>query len=87
MQFDNPVTSRIPFPKIELNNRKDKQIHDELTVLVNEILKLNKKIQTAKGREKEQIQRQIDKTDREIDNQVYRLYGVTDKERKIIEKQ
>ena len=46
-----------------------------------------KKIQTAKGRKKEQIQRQIEKTDREIDNQVYRLYGITDEERKIIEKQ
>ena len=55
--------------------------------LVNVMLDLNKKIQNVEGRAKEQIQRQIEKTDREIDNLVYRLYGITDEERKIIEKQ
>jgi len=33
----------------------------------------------------EQLQRQIKKTDREIDDLMYKLYGVTQKERKIIE--
>ncbi len=43
------------------------------------------KIQTAKGSAKDQIQREIDKTDKEIDNIVYKLYNITDEERKIIE--
>ncbi|HEY4715896.1 MAG TPA: hypothetical protein VII00_02200 [bacterium] len=49
------------------------------------MLDLNKKIQTAKGSEKEQLQRQIEKTDREIDELVYKLYNIADEERKIIE--
>jgi len=49
------------------------------------ILDLNKKVQGAKGNEKERIQKQIDKTDREIDEIVYKLYCITDEERKIIE--
>ncbi len=85
MQFDNPVTSRIPFPTMCLQNKKDKQIHNDLTALVSTILELYKKIQSAKGREKEQLKRQIEKTDREIDDLVYRLYGITKEERKIIE--
>ncbi|MCK4251154.1 hypothetical protein KAX97_06885 [candidate division WOR-3 bacterium] len=41
--------------------------------------------QPTKDSEKEQIQRQIEKTDREIDDLVYKLYGITEKERKVIE--
>ena len=49
------------------------------------MLDLNKKVQTAKGSRKEQIQRQIEKTDKEIDDLVYKLYGITEEEWKIIE--
>ena len=49
------------------------------------MLDLNRKIQTAKSSRKEQIQRQIKKTDREIDELVYKLYGIMDEERKVIE--
>jgi hypothetical protein len=31
------------------------------------------------------MQREIDKTDRNIDDFVYKLYGITDEEKKIIE--
>jgi len=48
-------------------------------------MNLNKKIQTAKGNAKEQIQREIDKIDKEIDNIVYKLYGITEEEKKIVE--
>jgi len=33
----------------------------------------------------EQIQRQIERTDRGIDELVYKLYGITEKEKEIIE--
>ncbi|MGH7799270.1 MAG: hypothetical protein ACREOW_01400 [Thermodesulfobacteriota bacterium] len=35
--------------------------------------------------EKTQLQRQIDATDRQIDQLVYELYGLTEKEIKIVE--
>ena len=50
------------------------------------MLDLNKKVQTARGSRKNQIQRQIEKIDKEIDDLVYKLYGITEEERKIIEK-
>lgn len=49
------------------------------------LLDLSKEIYPAKCSEKEQIQRQIEKTDREIDELVYKLYGITEEEKKIIE--
>ncbi len=47
---------------------------------------LLKKLSSAKTtHEKEVIQRQIDETDRQIDNLVYELYGLTEEEIKIVE--
>jgi hypothetical protein len=71
--------------KINISKKADVQLHDDLVALVDVMLNLNKKIQTTKGSRKEQIQRQIEKTDREIDDMVYELYGITEKERKVIE--
>ena len=71
--------------KINVLKKADVQLHDDLVALVDILLDLNKKVQTAKGSEEEQIQRQIEKTDQEIDEIVYKLYGITDEERKVIE--
>jgi len=80
-EFINPFS----FPKINLNNNSQKLIHDKLVALAEVMLDLNKRIQTAKGSRKVQIQRQGEKTDREIDDLVYRLYGITEEEREVIE--
>jgi len=74
----------LPFRTIDFGNPKEKAMHDKIVEFVDIMLDLNKKIQTAKGSEKDQLQRQIDKTDREIDDLVYKLYGLTEKEIKII---
>ncbi len=76
---------KLPFRTIDFSNQSEKKLHDDLVALVDVMLNLNKKIQTAKGNEKEQIQRQIEKTDGEIDEIVHELYGITEEEKKIIE--
>lgn len=76
---------QLPICTINYFVPSEKQIHDNLVALVDVMLDLNKKTQTAKGSEKEQLQRQIEETDKEIDNLVYKLYGITEEERKIIE--
>jgi CHASE3 domain sensor protein len=73
------------YQRVDLNNKQDKTLHDNLVVLVDVMLDLNKKIQSAKGSAKEQIQREITKTDGAIDQIVYQLYGITEEEKKIIE--
>ena len=70
---------------INFSEHSEKKLHDDLVSLVDAMMNLNKKMQTAKGNQKEQIQRQIEKTDREIDEIVYKLYGLTEEEIKIVE--
>ena len=51
------------------------------------MLSLNKQLQEEKLSqfEKEKIQQEIKKTDNEIDELVYQLYGITEEEKNIIE--
>jgi type I restriction-modification system DNA methylase subunit len=76
---------QFPICMINFSNPSEDKLQDNIVALVDVMLNLNKKIQAAKGNEKEQIQRQIEKTDREIDDLVYKLYGITEEEIKIIE--
>jgi predicted RNA methylase len=82
MQFDNPVTERILIPKEILDKQQQKLIS-----LVNQMLSLQQKYHDEKtqGNEKERIKQQIDNIDYEIDQEVYKLYGITAEEQKIIE--
>lgn len=75
---------KLPIRAIDLNNLSDKKLHNDLVTLVDAMLHLNKKIQIAKGSKNEQMRRQIEKTDKEIDNMVCSLYRITQEERKII---
>jgi predicted type IV restriction endonuclease len=60
--------------------------HDEVVTLVQQILDLHKQLPEAKtAHAKTAIQRQIDATDRRIDQLVYELYGLTDEEIAIVE--
>lgn len=77
--------SQIPIRLINLSNKEEKAVYGKLVGLVNVIINLNTELAISKGNEKEQLQQQIDKTDKEIDDLVYELYGITDEERKIIE--
>ena len=81
MQFDNPVTERIIIPKVSLSQEQ------RIISLVNDMLELQKKNhnENISGHEKEGIERQIKNIDYEIDAEVYKLYGITEEEKKIIE--
>ena len=86
-QFKIKELSIFPVRKINFKDAIEKKLHDKIVGLVDIMLDLVKKLQTAKGNAEEQIQKQIGQTDNEIDQLVYKLYGLTEKEIKIIEKQ
>ena len=76
----------LPVPRIELNDPKDKFHHDKIVALVDSMLNLNAKLSTLNSvSQKETILHQIKATDAEIDNHVYDLYGLTEKEIAIVE--
>ncbi len=78
--------SQIPIRTIDSSNPSDKSYHDSMVTLVDQMLELHKQLALAiTDHDKTVIQRQIDPTDRQIDQLVYELYGLTEEEVKIVE--
>ncbi len=76
----------LPIPKIDLLNDKQKQMHDNLLKLVDQMLSIQQKINSAKNDiEKESFQKLANSIDDQIDEIVYKLYNLTEEEIKIIE--
>jgi type I restriction-modification system DNA methylase subunit len=83
-QFIEPL----PIRMLDLHNQRERKQHDDLVGLAQRMLDLHQRL-AAKGdlhdSEREQIEREIGHTDREIDALVYDLYGLTAAERALVE--
>jgi hypothetical protein len=76
----------MPARTIDFSREDDVTRHDRLVVLAQQMLDLHKSFAAARtAHEKTALQRQIDATDRQIDQLVYELYGLTDDEIRIVE--
>ena len=80
--------AQIPIKKIDLQNQAEKEKHDKLVSLVDEITKLTKELnKTATNTDKHnRLKREVKALDQKIDQAVYKLYGLTNEEVKTIEK-
>jgi hypothetical protein len=87
LQFKKIYTSQIPIYKINFSDPKEKMKHNELMSLSDKMLDLHKQLQTITENSDKwnSIKVEIEKTDREIDRNVYKLYGLTGGEVKIVE--
>jgi len=84
--YESRYIRHLPIRSIDLSNSEDVALHDRMLQLVNQMLTLNEQLAIAKmSQEKTPIQRQIDATDRQIDQLVYELYGLTEEEIRIVE--
>jgi hypothetical protein len=78
--------SQLPIRVINFSENLDRVRHDRMVQFVEQILSLHNQLAAAKtGHEKTALQRQIDATDRQIDQLVYELYGLTDEEIRFVE--
>lgn len=76
-----------PFLSIDITNPSEKDQHRQLMNHVQRMLDQNKRIEKAKTPQaKTVLQRQIEATDRQIDELVYTLYGLTKEEIELVEK-
>ena len=76
----------LPFPKIDLKKSQKKMRHDRLVKHVEKMLGLMPKLCAAKSEsEKQTLQNAVAATDREIDQLVYELYGLTKEEIALVE--
>lgn len=92
-QKRNPKAKKDLFPKVLVSDlaklpvvRPDDDQERLLSSVVDTMLSLLKRLAEERTpQRREQIQREIDATDRQIDAIVYQLYGLTDDEIKIVE--
>ena len=78
---------KLPIRPIDFSDPADKARHDKMVTGAARMLEMNKKKHSGRlaPSELDRLEREIASTDREIDELVYELYGITDDERKIIE--
>lgn len=80
---------QLPIRQIDFDNPTEKKIHDEIVKLVEKMLALQKERQAIRPEDdldkSRNLNKEIEKTDHEIDALVYQLYGLTEEEIKIVE--
>jgi hypothetical protein len=83
LRIGPPQIERLPLPNLEVI---DHSMHRRITELVERIIGLNERITSVREpHERDQLQREIAATDRQIDRLVYELYGLSDEEIRIVE--
>jgi hypothetical protein len=76
----------LPIRLIDRANKSDVAAHDRIVKLVEQIMKLQQDCVAAKTpHEKTALERQITATDKQIDQEVYALYGLTKEEIDFVE--
>ena len=79
-------TRELPFPRLTLSSKPDRERHDRLVELVDTMLALHAKLSAAQSPDvEENLRRQIIGTDKAIDALVYALYGLTPEEIALVE--
>jgi hypothetical protein len=77
---------QLPIHNVNFSDLVDKERHDKIVELADEMLKLYVMLEAARiEQEKILIKREIEDTDKRIDSLVYELYGLNDEEIKIVE--
>ncbi|MCL0053060.1 hypothetical protein M1M86_01010, partial [Dehalococcoidales bacterium] len=78
----------LPIKAIDFDNPTEKKMYDDLVALVDKMLELNKRLAPLRNTpsdERNELLQEIERTDAQIDQKVYELYGLTEEERQIIE--
>ncbi len=88
LRFRTQYLEELPLRPIDFSDKIEKGLHDVIVSKVERMLELQERmgpIRDVATSEREELQQLIDRVDREIDNLVYDLYGLTRAERKLVE--
>jgi type I restriction-modification system DNA methylase subunit len=84
--YNRQYIEQLPIHTINFSDPADKARHDKMVDLVEQMLTLHEQLAASRTPDgNTRLQRQIDATDHQINNLVYELYGLTEKEIKIAE--
>ncbi len=86
----NPETGRqLPIYRINFDNPAEKSIHDDIVKLVEKMFAMQKERQSVRPEDNldhaRNLDRQIAEVDSEINEKVFKLYGLNDEEKRIVE--
>lgn len=85
-QVKPTIIDKLPIRVIDFSNPLEKQTHDTLVSLVDNMLQTQKDSRTAKSEsDKSMYAKKINMLDNQINQLVYKLYDLTDEEIKIVE--
>ncbi|MCX6161989.1 MAG: N-6 DNA methylase [Ignavibacteriae bacterium] len=77
---------KLPIKAINFHDQSEKQSHDSIVTLVDQMLETKKQLQAVKtDKDKTYYENKCADLDRAIDEEVYSLYGLTEEEIKIVE--
>ncbi|MCY4538590.1 MAG: N-6 DNA methylase [Chloroflexi bacterium] len=76
---------QLPIRTIDFDDPADVALHDQMVALVDKMLDWHKQLPDLTGEALRIAQARIERTDREIDELVYRLYGLSENEVRIVE--
>jgi methylase of polypeptide subunit release factors len=79
--------AQLPIKNLDFSKSEDKQRHDKIVSLVNDVIYTTAELQALSPNtdKHNSLKREIENLDREIDKEIYKLYGVTNEEIKTIE--
>lgn len=83
--FEARFIRSAPIPTLNIDEPHERARHDKMVSLAECMLALRKQLAAKTPHEQENLKRQIDATDRQIDKLVYELYGLTDEEIRVVE--
>ena len=76
----------LPIRSIDLKNKQDKQVHDDLVKLVDKAMEVHKRLAAEKNPiRKETLQSNFELVDNQIEQTVYNLYGASAEDIRFIE--
>jgi type I restriction-modification system DNA methylase subunit len=86
LRFRTNFLNQLPIVEIDFSNKVERELHDKIIELVDQMLEIQKQLHSAKTESDKQFyQKKADIIDKQIDTLVYELYGLTAEEIKIVE--
>lgn len=87
LRFIYQYLMQLPVHVIDFSKSSEKELHEKIVRSVEKMIELNNELKKATTETKKtMIQRHIEASDRQIDELVYELYDLSDKEIEIVEK-
>lgn len=90
MHFDGYYIGKFPLPPTDFSNPDYKMMHGEIARLADRMIDLNGKLApiiNIYSNERDEILLELAKIDKEIDNKIYSLYGLSEADIKLVEGQ